>query len=152
VRTKVTRIKIAAIVLFAALVGTFFVATSPASAHGCTYTLGYYKNNLDKLLAADPNFHIPFPATGATQQDKLASTVAILSYSGSDPVQKLEKLTAALTLGNDIGDMQGSVYTQYLAAQDFLMGKTTASTAQILAWADLLDSFNSGNQGTAHCV
>ncbi len=137
-------------------------ATAPvASAHGCTYTLGYYKNHLDSLLAADPNYHIPFPATGATQSDKVASAVAILSYSGSDPVAKLEKqfLTAALTLGNGVGDMQGSVYQDYLAAQSFLQSYlasppyvlSDAQKTQVLAWASELDNYNNGLLGTPHC-
>jgi hypothetical protein len=130
----------------------------PASAHGCTHTLGYYKNNLDKLLAADPNLHIPFPATGATQQDKLASAVSILSYSGSDPVAKLKKqfMASALTLANDFADMDGTTYSQYLAAQTFLQNYdghvlSAAEKTQVLNWATRLDNYNNGLYGPPEC-
>jgi hypothetical protein len=131
-----------------------------ASAHGCTYTLGFYKNKLDNLLQQNANFPIPFPATGNTQQERLNSAVAILSYSGSDPVAKLEKqfMASALTLASGTGDMQSNVFQQYLAAQSFLQSylanPTTLSAAQkqqVLDWASLLDQYNNGQLGTPHC-
>lgn len=137
--------------------GGVFLAASPAAAHGCVNTPGYYKTHLDTLVT--DSYPIPFPATGSTQAERMESAEAILSYSGSDPVQKLMKhfLTAAINLASG-ADMQGADYQQYLAAQSWLQNYlasphtlSAAEKQQVLAWADLLDQYNNGLRGTAHC-
>lgn len=155
--------------------------TQTALAHGCTLTAGYYKNQLTRILAADPNFHLPYPAndsflavhySNGSQTQNLAHALAILNYdpnmdgvnTPSDAESKLARavMVSVLNTHNGVDAQQLVINTQnagiaFLESHPYGSVLSASDAQTIIGWAALLDAYANGDNvtygilGPGHC-
>ncbi len=116
----------------------------PAQA-GCTYTQGGYKNTLSRWPSGYAPGN-PFFTSGKTWLQMYNT-----APKGGDVYVKLahQWMTAVMNVANG-ATASSAVQAAITGGTSYFTG-SSYSNAQLLAWHDLLDSFNNGNQGPAHC-
>ena len=113
---------------------------------GCTYTQGGYKNTLSRW----PSGYSPsdqFFDSGLTWLQMFNT-----APKGGNIYVKLahQYMAAVMNVANG-ATANSSVQAAIDGAYDYFQNHTSYSASQLLAWHNLLDSFNNGNQGPAHC-
>ena len=128
---------------------TFFNVPVTSSLVGCTFTQGYYKNKGKGLLPAGDFF-----LSGQTWLAVLETA----PKQGNGYYILAHQYIAAVINANS-ASVPASVSAAITAATSYF-GKATPgnwiadgsySKDQLTAWADLLDSYNSGKVGPGHC-
>jgi hypothetical protein len=141
------------------------VVCEPPS-NGCTRTPGYWKNHAGFKKQADvvsPLLPIWLGTAGGAKSINVttaAQAVDLLSRDdSSNGIDKLYSHLLAAKLNKASGASTTNVNATIAAADAFLAnnnslswsGLSAAQQAQVLAWKDMLDSYNNGFQGTRHC-
>lgn len=128
---------------------TFFNVPVTSTSVGCTFTQGYYKNKGSDLLPAG-NFFLSGQTWLAVLETapKKGNAYYILAHqyiaasinakSASVPTAVAAAITASATYFGKASPNDWSANGSY-------------SKDQLTGWADLLDSYNSGNVGPGHC-
>lgn len=113
---------------------------------GCTWTQGGYRNTLSRWPAgyAPDN---PFFSSGKTWLEMYGT-----APKGGDIYVKLahQYMTAVMNVANG-ATASAPVQAAIAGATSYFTG-TSYAASQLLAWHDLLDSFNNGKEGPPHCV
>jgi hypothetical protein len=148
------------------------VAHVPCSS-GCTLTIGYWKTHAGFGPQADmvtPLLPVRLGTSGGAKSINVttaALAVHLLSFNGSNnvfaPSNGINKLYAQLLgakLSAAAGASLSSVASVITSADAFLAthnsadwsGLTAAQHATVNGWASILDSYNNGRVGPAHCT
>lgn len=115
------------------------------STEGCTYTQGGYKNTLSRWPAGyDPSD--PFFSSGKTWLEMFKT-----APKGGDIYVKLAHQYMAAKMNVANGATANTSVAAAISGAEAYFGGASYSKSQLLAWHNLLDSFNNGNQGPAHC-
>jgi len=125
----------------------------PDDGDGCTHTMGFWKTHPNAWPAGfDPDD--PFgTSTTETWLDTFWTPSAggnayfILAHQYMAAV--LSEASGAAVPSGVQAAIDGAA--AFFASAPYGVSPTGATRAQLLSWADLLDSYNNGNEGVAHC-
>jgi hypothetical protein len=117
----------------------------PDEIEGCTYTQGGYKNTLSRWPAGySPS--AMFFTSGSTWLEMFNTA----PKKGNIYVKLAHQYMAAVMNVANGATANSSVQAAITGATNYFNG-SSYSDSQLLAWHNLLDSFNNGNQGPLHC-
>ena len=124
------------------------VPVTPTSV-GCTYTQGYYKNKGSGLLPAG-NFFLSGQTWLAVleTEPKKGNAYYILAHQYIAAAMNAKSASLPTAVATAITD--GTAYFGKASPNDW-SANGAYSKDQLTGWADLLDSYNSGQTGPGHC-
>jgi hypothetical protein len=160
------------IVFFALAAALMLVVVAPAAAapkapecwNGCTRTIGYWRTHPDEFARLLPKRLGTYSGARSVNVTTIEMGVAILSmnWNGGDPSNGITKLYAQelaakfnIALRADPRAIQGTINSAdyFLATHNQADWANLSDTerAQVLAWAQRIDDYNSGVIGPGHC-
>src|SRR3954453_7271451 len=135
-------------------VGAIGMTAVPASAtvRNCTYTIGWYKQAASRITGPDLTAELAGAILAKTGQP---TPLAVLWAPplGSADLIAAKQLIAAAANGYPGGQgFQGTVGTAFYTLAEYFEGKQSLPSSQITAFAAVLDAYNNGLLGVAHCA
>ena len=121
---------------------------------GCTLTQGYWKNHTENWPAGyDPD---DLFGTGTGSETWLAALTASSKGGNAYFILSQQYIAAVLNAANGAivpANVQAAIdgAAAFFASAPYGEAPTGATRDQLIAWASLLDSYNNGLAGVAHC-
>ena len=123
-----------------------------ATARNCTHTIGWYKQDASRIAGADLTPELAAGILAKTGQPTLLAVLWAPAGGSADLIAGKQVIAAAANGYPGGQGFQGTVGDAFYALAEYFEGKQSLTPDEVKAAAAVLDAYNNGLLGVAHCA